>query len=324
MFNDYLYSLDDYKELHQYLCSVPYEVVRKKLYDGFDLFDMFDPDEPDTFNQCYDTRVYRHVVSTGKMAENERENIARALHDTCISNAMNAFLARYDKRQVVGIMGGHAMKRTDEAYRQTVMIAKQLAEHGFLIISGGGPGAMEASHLGAWLADRSESEVNDALSILGAAPSFSSPGWLATAFEVVSRYPRSQYESLAIPTWYYGHEPPTIFATHIAKYFTNSIREDVLLTAAYGGLIYMPGSAGTLQEIFQEAVQDHYESFGFASPMVFVGRKFWSEEVPVWPFMQDMMARGKYKNLILDLCDTTQEIVDAIERFYNDKPKTNK
>lgn len=319
MLNDYQYSLEDYKAIHKHMADVPYHVAPKRLYNGYDLFDVFDSDEPETFESCYDTKVYKHLVKTGKQASSPNENICRAIHDTCISNLMQEFLSGYEQRQVVGIMGGHAMKRTDEAYKQTVMISKKLTELGFLVLSGGGPGAMEASHLGAWMAGRSEEEVNDAIEILSVAPCFKDNGWLASAFEVVSRYPQSNYKSLAIPTWYYGHEPPTIFATHIAKYFNNSIREDTILTEAYGGLIYMPGSAGTLQEIFQEAVQDHYVSFGYASPMVFVGKKFWTEEVPVWPFIQNMISSGRYKNLILDLCDTTEDIVNSILKFYNSK-----
>jgi hypothetical protein len=41
--------------------------------------------------------------------------------------------------------------------------------------------------------------------------------------------------SLGIPTWYYGHEPFTPLATHIGKYFQNSLREDGLLAIAAGG-----------------------------------------------------------------------------------------
>ena len=171
-----------------------------------------------------------HVTKTGKQSTSRRENVARGIHDTCILNAMQAFLHDYDQVQVVGVMGGHAMLRTDAAYHQTVMISKKLTENGFLMISGGGPGAMEATHLGSWMAGRTDEEVEDALKILAPAPDFKSPGWLSTAFDVISKYPQSNYKSLSIPTWYYGHEPPTIFATHIAKFFNNSIREDTILT----------------------------------------------------------------------------------------------
>lgn len=98
----------------------------------------------------------------------------------------------------------------------------------------------------------------------------------------------------------------------IAKYFDNSIREDGILSIARGGIIYTPGSAGTLQEIFQEAVQNHYLTFGYASPMIFMGRDFWTHEVPIWPLMTDMVKRGKYQNLILCLTDSEQEIANVL------------
>lgn len=315
MLNQSCYTVEDHQRLRRYLEDLPYHVVRTELYAPQDLFDVFDASDPDSFDHCYDTRVYRHMVSKGSLPASQREAIGRALHDTCIWNAMQRFLERYLKLDVVGIMGGHAMMRTDDAYRQTVLIAKRLTEEGCLIISGGGPGAMEASHLGAWMAGRSESEVDEALAILASAPSFRDKSWLATAFEVLHRFPQSLYESLAIPTWYYGHEPPTVFATRIAKFFNNSIREDTILTEAYGGIIYMPGSAGTVQEIFQEAVQDHYLSFEYASPMVFVGRDYWKNEVPIWPFFEHMINAGRYKNLELYLCDTIDEIVSSILEF---------
>ena len=121
--------------------------------------------------------------------------------------------------------------------------------------------------------------------------------------------------SLGIPTWLYGHEPSTPFATHIAKFFENSLREDNILTLAFGGTIYAPGSAGTLQEIFQEAVQNHYLSYGFASPMIFLGKRFWTEEIPVYPLVEHLMETGKYKNLLLTLTDDIDEALTTLQQF---------
>ena len=94
---------------------------------------------------------------------------------------------------------------------------------------------MEATHLGAWMAGRTVKEVDKAINILAAAPEFKDEGWLQTAFEVIRLFPQKKYHSLGIPTWLYGHEPSTPFATDIAKYFDNSIREDTILTVAFGG-----------------------------------------------------------------------------------------
>ncbi|MBQ5870810.1 MAG: hypothetical protein IIW69_00115, partial [Bacteroidaceae bacterium] len=67
-------------------------------------------------------------------------------------------------------------------------------------------------------------------------------------------------------------------------------------------------SAGTLQEIFQEAVQNHYLTFGYSSPMVFLDKTFWTEEVPIWPLLTRLVETGKYKNLILCLTDNDDEV----------------
>ena len=81
------------------------------------------------------------------------------------------------------------------------------------------------------------------------------------------------------------------------------------------GIIYTPGSAGTMQEIFQDAVQNHYLSFGFASPMIFMGKSFWTEEMPIYPLLEQLSNSGKYKNLLLTLTDDSDEIVKELVRY---------
>ena len=169
------------------------------------------------------------------------------------------------------------------------------------------------------MAGRNETETLDAIHMLKEAPSFNDRRWLETALQVMQKYPQEQYMSLGVPTWLYGHEPATPFATHIAKYFDNSIREDSILTIAKGGIIYSPGSAGTMQEIFQEAVQNHYLSFGYASPMIFMNRQYWTEEMPVYRLMEHLVEKGKYKNLLMTLTDSIEEIVHTILTFRNEK-----
>lgn len=289
-----------------YLDLVPYEIGRKTLYSAEDLYG----------EDHYDSRVYECYLQKGKHARSPKELMARSLHDYCIRKALEDFMDGRDYLRCVGVMGGHGLARTDAQFRQIVFVSKRLTEEGFLMITGGGPGAMEATHLGAWMAGRADAEVNEALRMLAVSPSFKDEAWLRTAMDVRERFPQDKdYESLGVPTWLYGHEPATPFATHIAKFFDNSIREDFILTAAYGGIIFTPGSAGTLQEIFQDAVQNHYLSFGFASPMVFLGRKFWEEEVPIYPLLQRLMANGRYKNLLLTITDDEDEVVKTLVDF---------
>jgi predicted Rossmann-fold nucleotide-binding protein len=292
-----------------------YNAFRGKLYTGESLYEGFVPGDEDSFATCFDSRVYADYMEKGKECHDIRETLGRSLHDRAIGDAMQDFLSRYDDRQVVAVMGGHALLRTDESYRKVVYISKVLTEKGKIMASGGGPGAMEATHVGAWMAGRNDSDVQEALDMLAVAPSFRDPGWLSSAFAVREKYPQTKYRSLGIPTWFYGHEPATPFATHIAKYFLNSVREDTLLSIAKGGIIYSPGSAGTLQEIFQDAAQTHYETFGFASPMVFLGRDYYTREMPVYPMLEDLLARGKYKNLQLSITDDPDQAIQAILDF---------
>ncbi len=292
-----------------------FDTFPSQLYTADTLYEGYKVGDPDSFQHCYDSIVYRHYLKMGKRAENIKETLARAIHDHSISNAMHQFLSQYHERKIVGVMGGHGLKRTEEQYEHVARLSKQLTEKGYLMISGGGPGAMEATHFGAWMAERGEEEFVEALALLRKAPTFDDPLWLDTAMQVRERWPQKDYNSLGIPTWLYGHEPSTPLATHIAKYFDNSIREDGILTIAKGGIIYTPGSAGTLQEIFQEAVQNHYLSFGYSSPMCFLGKKYWMEDVPVYPLILDLVSKGRYKNLILTLSDDNDDIISVLDRY---------
>jgi len=140
---------------------------------------------------------------------------------------------------------------------------------------------MEAANLGAWVAPLPDAALDDALRVLAAAPDESGDreGYVAAATDVRRRWPGGG-ESLGVPTWVYLGEATTGFATHIAKYFTNSIREDGLLAIARSGVVYAPGGAGTEQEIFTDDAQNSLTLYGVRSPMVFFGRRFFEEEHP--------------------------------------------
>src|SRR4051794_12027287 len=125
--------------------------------------------------------------------------------------------------------------------------------------------------------------------------------------------------SLGIPTWLYGYEPTTPFATHSGKYFQNSIREDGLVTLGVKGIIYAEGSAGTIQEIFQDVAQNYYGTF---FPMVFLGaprqdgRKFWEDIKPVRPLIESLLgSKPKYNEKVL-----FTESKDEAVAFLRDQP----
>ena len=118
-------------------------------------------------------------------------------------------------------------------------------------------------------------------------------------------------ESLGIPTWFYGHEPPNVFATWCAKYFENSVREDGLLALANAGVVFMPGGAGTMQEVFQDACGNHYAEGGAARPMVFFGVDEWTDRLPAVPLLRRLAGSREYAELIV-VTDDPAEVVAAV------------
>jgi len=315
-------KLLDYLQTDNFIFPIldaPFEIYPNKLYTKETLYNDYDFRKPGGYDQTYDKLVYDHYIKSGKQATSIRETLTRRLHDHSITDAMEDFLEGFKPKSVVAIMGGHNISRKDATYRKVAEIARELTEKGYLMVSGGGPGAMEATHLGAWMAGKSEDELNKAIEILGDAPLYNDEKWLPTAFEVLDKYPDSKYQSLGIPTWLYGHEPPTPFASQIAKYFANSVREDGLLTIAKGGVIFAPGNAGTIQEIFQDLTQNHYCTLGLASPMIFMNKEYWSYQRPIYPVIELMSLRGDLKNLDLGLYDSKEGVIAHIERFGKDE-----
>jgi predicted Rossmann-fold nucleotide-binding protein len=118
--------------------------------------------------------------------------------------------------------------------------------------------------------------------------------------------------SLGVPTWLYDNEPPTPFANGIAKYFSNSLREESLVTIALGGVVFTPGSIGTLQEIFQDVGQNQYGTPGMISPMIFLGSDFWTKETPIYPIVKEL-AEGHAHDAFITVADTADELISFLK-----------
>lgn len=300
------------------LPDLPYRCYRPCLYSVEELMEGYEQGRHTTYADSLDQRIYAHFESF-RHAEDPPilQTLAQRLHDHAIDHALADLLrGGGERRHVIAIMGGHSMLRTDAEYRQVARISQRLAAQDprILMASGGGPGAMEACTLGAWLAGQGDAALDDALAVLARAPKYDDEGWFDTALEVRDAVPPAA-DSLGIPTWFYGHEPPNLFATHIAKYFSNSLREDGLLAIAKHGIIYAPGSAGTVQEIFQDGAQNHYGTFGDVSPMIFFGKRYWSEDKPVLAVLEKLAAGRQYAGMI-----TVTDDVDEVVRFIVEHP----
>ena len=280
---------------------LPFDPYKVRLYTPAELYEGI---EAKPYEQTPDALAYRW-----SRQPLEREDILgltlRGLHDDSISDSLGEWT---EGRRIIGVMGGHALERGTDAYTQAALLGRSVARAGFTVATGGGPGAMEAANLGAYLAPYPDEALTQALSTLGSVPSFQPDisAWARTAFAVRSMYPQGRAgESLSVPTWFYGHEPPNVFASAIAKYFSNALREDVLLEHANAALIFLPGAAGTVQEIFQAATPAYYGT-DHARRMILVGVSYWTRTFPAWPLLRNL-AEGRPMAKALHLVDTVAE-----------------
>ncbi len=293
------------------LPNLPYNPYRSNLYNRAELMEGWTT----SIDQSTDKKIYDHFVKMGKSNIDVLESLSQRLHDHAIDDGLTDLLeGKLDgegEKKVIGVMGGHGTSRANEYYGKVVKIARTLTKQGYFIATGGGPGTMEAANLGAWLQYASDSEVDEALKILANAPVYTSKGYMEAAQTVLDMHPKGG-ASIAIPTWFYGHEPTNLFSVHIAKYFSNSIREDGLLAISTHGVIFAPGSAGTTQEIFMDATQNHYVTFDVISPMVFLGEKRYKEDTTLFPCIQQLAKGRAYSDYLL-CSDREDDIVSFIQ-----------
>jgi predicted Rossmann-fold nucleotide-binding protein len=265
--------------------GLPFDPARATLYAVGDLYNRYDPaDSLNSWKASFDYQAYLWFMDPKEQLSlklSTGQTVQARIHDTAIEAAMARFIGRTSK-PLVGFMGGHDTPRDSPVFATVAELGRRMARSGQLVLTGGGPGLMEAANLGAFLAPFPDDALAAAVAELGAAPKYDHPDWLSIAWKLRERLlgggavsPDSV--SLGIPTWLYGHEPPNVFATHQAKMFYNSLREDGLITLAGAGLIIGPGNAGTVQEVFQDATQNYYRKAGVApTPIALLGQAFWS------------------------------------------------
>jgi predicted Rossmann-fold nucleotide-binding protein len=332
--------------------GLPYDPYRSSLYT---VSELMEGQDAGGYPATRDFKIYEHFDRARRRETGVglRETLAQRLHDHAVDDALEELLTVAAGRGVIAIMGGHGTRRSDPYFHEVARLAWSLTRAGYFVATGGGPGIMEAGNLGAFFASYSDPVVlEDVITTLSEADTFSGEEeegtqayldairryfklgqevWGRFTGDVdpatATRYGREGSEpgqSLAIPTWFYGHEPSNLWSTHVAKYFSNSLREDGLLAIATAGVVFAPGSAGTMQEVFMDLAQNHYATFRYRSPMVFLGRERWSSLFSlVHEFVDSRGASELYGDMI-GLVDDSGEALSFLEehqrRLRESKP----
>jgi predicted Rossmann-fold nucleotide-binding protein len=277
----------------------PLDIYRGELYTARELYGS------GRYHDSVDARAYAWTQD----GDTDRL-LAATLHDHAVDGALAAWVAG---RRLVGVMGGHAVRRGEATYDEAARLGHLLGRH-HTVATGGGPGAMEAANLGAALSHQPVDVLQRALGDLAVVPGFEDVGaWAGRGFAVLDSLDGQPTDTLGVPTWHYGHEPPNVFATAIAKYVRNPVREAVLVEVCHAGIVFLPGAAGTVQEVFQDACENYYADPASVAPMVLVGERYWSEVLPVWPLLR-ALAEGRGMAEQVHLVDDVEDAVRVVTR----------
>ncbi len=197
---------------------------------------------------------------------------------------MAEFVEGYDKLQQIGpcvsIFGSARTKPGTPYYKTARLIARKLTEKGYGVITGGGPGIMEAGNRGA--ADGGGTSVGLNIEL--------------------------PFEQKGNP--WIDHDKSINF-----DYFF--VRK-VMFVKYSQGFIVMPGGFGTLDELFESLTLIQTNKIG-RFPIILVGTDFWGGLIDwIKGTLLDQEANISPQDLDLwKVVDTAEEAVDEIDRFYS-------
>jgi hypothetical protein len=195
---------------------------------------------------------------------------------------MGEFVSGFEKLSSIGpcisIFGSARTQGDHPTYLLTVEIAKGISEMGYGIISGGGPGIMEAANKGAQEANGVSVGLN-----------------IELPFEQKSN--------------------PYIDQDKLIDFQYFFVRKVMFVKYAQG-FVVMPGGVGTLDELF-EAFTLLQTSKVNKFPIILVGRKFW-EGLINWikdKLLGENNISSEDLELF-EVVDTKEEVMDCLNRFY--------
>jgi predicted Rossmann-fold nucleotide-binding protein len=290
---------------------LPFDPYRASLYTPQELYEGI---EQKSYEQTPDALA--HAWGRDRREREEvLDEVLRGLHDDSVADALGRYVAG---RRVVGVIGGHALARDSFAFHQAARLGRSLHRAGLTVATTGGPGAMEAANLGAYLAPHTDAALDDAISVLERARGLDDvTAWVRTAFAVRGAFPPTGAgESLAVPTWSHGHQPPNAFATGIAKFLGRAARDDWFLSKSAFDLLFLPGAAGTVRDIFEAVEPLYYTPIGkHTRRIVLVGADHWTRKFPVWPLMR-ALSYSRPMATTIHLVDSTDEAATLLTTVH--------
>lgn len=192
------------------------------------------------------------------------------------------FVEGFEKMSRIGpcvsIFGSARVKPGSDLYELTVRIAEALAQSGYGIITGGGPGVMEAGNKGATQAGGTSVGLN-----------------IELPFE--------------------QHANPYVQREHIIHFDYFFVRKVMFVKYAQG-FVVLPGGFGTLDELFEAITLIQTQKID-RFPIVLVGSTFWGGLL-AWVRQRleadGFISPGDLE--LISVVDTPEEVVSTIEQFY--------
>jgi uncharacterized protein (TIGR00730 family) len=205
-----------------------------------------------------------------------------------IFKVMSEFVTAYEKMATLGpavtIFGSARTKPDDKTYKLAEEMAELLVKNDFGVITGGGPGIMEAGNRGARKAGGASIGLN-----------------IELPFE---QKPNSFVDSDKLITFNYFFTRKTVFVKYSQAF------------------IVMPGGFGTLDE-FSEAITLIQTKKIMMFPVILIGKKFW-EGLLNWMeeamLGNGYITKGDMS--LIHVVDTPKEAMAIIQKFYPDKTFT--